>query len=214
MKWVFSFLLILGLQVQAQNAAGTAVGAEIPDGAAVTMEPVNPPTEIQVAIPAPEPKKNLAEAEIPVNLETPQKSVSTGNPFIKMLMSVMILGVLAAAGFYWLRKYRYTNLKSQATQIKILSQHYLGPKKSLAIVRVAGESILIGVTDHNISMIKSLSLLDEDIPEETPKEFGSIFTIKSRNDSPTDEIDNRDDFSLAGIKDFVSGRLKNMRNLE
>ena len=55
-----------------------------------------------------------------------------------------------------------TEKSMDTNKIRIMTQHFLGPRKSLAIVRVAGESILIGITDQNINMLKSLSLLDED----------------------------------------------------
>lgn len=218
MNWILGILLMVCLQGRAQDSASSVASAQIPNGASVTMEPVNPPTEIQVAVPTQEQTKQLSEKEIPVNLEAPQKAAATEHPMMRMLMSAGILLVLGGAGFFWLRKYRYSNPQTQATQIKVLSQHYLGPKKSLAIVRVAGESVLIGITDQNISMIKSLSLLDEDIPEETPKEFKSVFSLKNRQEASQEttreETENRDEFSLTGIKDFVSGRLKNMRTLE
>jgi flagellar protein FliO/FliZ len=171
------------------------------------------------------PMKELKETEIPVTLEPTKKTAGSETPIFKFLMSFGIVGVLGCAAYFFLRKYKFQNPRSQATQIKVLTQHYLGPKKSLAIVRVAGESVLIGITDHNISMIKSLALLDEDIPEEAPpKEFHSIFAKKtapiaaaaaaSAAASFSEDPESRDDFSISGIKDIVSGKLKNMRSLE
>ena len=98
-------------------------------------------------------------------------------------------------------------------QIKVLSQHYLGPKKSLVIVRVAGESILVGVTDSNISMIKSLALIDDEVPVETPKNFADALNSEkapmmklSKAASSTvgmsqDELE--EEFSFSGLKTAV-----------
>lgn len=212
MKWIFSLILMISLQAVAQEkAAETAhnppaeLTAEMP--AAATTEPVT-------AAAAPEDTKNLKETEIPVQLETAKKAGAPESTLLRFLMSFGIIAVLGGAAYFLIRKYRYSNPKAEATQIKILSQHYLGPKKSLAIVRVAGESILIGVTDHNISMIKSLSLLDEDIPEEVPKDFTSVFAKKTRAEAPVEDPENRDEFAISGIRDFVSKRMKNMRSLE
>jgi flagellar protein FliO/FliZ len=96
------------------------------------------------------------------------------------------------------------------SQVKILTQHYLGPKKSLAIIRVAGESMLIGVTDQNINLIKTLALLDEEIPQDTPKDFSKSLD-KSMNEFSSE--DETEEFSFSKIKDFVSGRLKNMKEI-
>ncbi|MGE3758789.1 MAG: flagellar biosynthetic protein FliO, partial [Pseudobdellovibrionaceae bacterium] len=106
------------------------------------------------------------------------------------------------------------------TQIKVLTQHYLGPKRSLAIVRVAGESVLIGVTDHNISMIKSLALLDEEIPEEVPENFnkamlGTGATRVNFSDAMTGDVEEgAEEFSIGTVKDVIRSRLKGMRNFE
>ena len=90
-------------------------------------------------------------------------------------------------------------------KIKILTQHHLGPKKSLAIIRVAGESLLIGVTDHSINLIKPLSLLDEEVPLETSSQFS--VSLGNATGSPNE------DFSVKGIKDIVANRLKGMKEL-
>lgn len=215
MKWIFVLLILVCMQVRAEQVPLSAAN-DAPQA-----------TEISVAAPGSnsvgsstteESLKGLKETEIPVHLEAVKKADGNESPVLKVIASFCILGILGCAAYYALRKYKFTNPKAQATQIKVLSQHYLGPKKSLAIVRVAGESVLIGITDHNISMIKSLSLLDEDIPEETPKDFTSIFAKKTKADAaPVDEADSnesKDDFSISGIKDFVSVKLKNMRSLE
>lgn len=215
MKWILVFLFFVSTQVQAQMEAAAAA---------------NPSAEIAVIAPSEEAsatastknQKDLKESEIPVQLEPTKKAAGSSSPIFKFILSFSIIGALGCAAYFLLRKYRFTNsTKSQATQIKVLSQHYLGPKKSLAIVRVAGESVLIGITDHNISMIKSLSLLDEDIPEDTPKEFSSVFSKAAKFDSGSqaastaeDSMDGKDEFSISGIKDFVSVKLKNMRSLE
>ena len=144
------------------------------------------------------------ESEIPVQLETKKaEGTAEGSPFVKMIMALTVITGVAFAIWLGLKKYRVSNRgQNVAMQMKVISQHHLGPKKSLAIVRVAGESILIGITDHHVSLIKSLSLLDEDVPAETPKSFKKVMS------------EEEEDFSITGIKDFVSGKLKNMRSFE
>jgi flagellar protein FliO/FliZ len=199
MKWICTLILLLGLQVKAEE-----LGVVAPAVAQSTTAPISVPVS-----------KDTKETDIPVNLEAPKKAAGPETPIFKFILSFGIIGVMGCAAYFLLRKYKFKNdSRDQAMQIKVLTQHYLGPKKSLAIVRVAGESILIGVTDHNISMIKSLSLLDEDIPEETPKEFHSVFNRKTTEPSFAAEAESKDEFSISGIRDIVSGKLKNMRNLE
>lgn len=168
------------------------------------------------------------ENEIPVQLESTKKAGSDHSLYFKAIFSLLVVFGMGVGSYILIGRYRRANLtKNPATQIKVLTQYHLGPKKSLAIVRVAGESILIGITDQNISMLKSLALLDEDIPEETPSHFASIFAAKNnqqiamaadeaQRSSNANSSARQDDeeFSISGIKDFVSTRLKNMRTLE
>lgn len=160
-------------------------------------------------------EKNVAtsqnEAEIPLQLEKAKKHVNEESSSMRYVLSIAILGMLGCGAYYAIRKYgKVKNLPQ--TQIKVITQHYLGPQRSLAIIRVAGESILIGVTDHNISLIKSLALLDEEVPETTPNNFSATLNniefTSNENVSALDE-----EFSMKGIKDVVGKKLKNMRTL-
>ena len=222
MQWILYFLLFLGFQAKAaQNTApaelsATSIQLAANESVKSTVTTGEESIQIPAATPAEVSTKNLKENEILVNLESTKKASAAESPLLRVFASICIVGILGFGAYYLVRKYRFGNPKAQATQIKVLSQHYLGPKKSLAIIRVAGESILVGITDHNISMIKSLSLLDEDIPEETPKEFHSVFNLaRNQNETSSEkETEAREDFSISGIKDFVSLKMKNMRSLE
>ena len=107
-------------------------------------------------------EKTKAEDEIPVNFTKAKKSETTESSSGRLFLTFGLMAVFLGIGYYFAKKYGKPKNAAQ-TKIKILTQHYLGPKRSLAIVRVAGESILIGITDQNINMIKSLSLLDDEI---------------------------------------------------
>lgn len=114
------------------------------------------------------------ETQIPLKFEESKKSAAAESPLLRILLGLVVTAGLGTGAFFFLRRYSRPGQKQNAPQIKILTQHWLGPKKSLAIVRVAGESVLIGITDQNINMIKSLALLDEDIPEEIPEKFTGV----------------------------------------
>lgn len=191
---VLALGLLAGILANAQEAA---------------LSVVSPPAQGTVSSAA------QSEQEIPVVLEAPKKSADSSQSLFKYTLAFGILGVLACASYFFLKKYRFKSPVAAKTQIKILTQHYLGPKKSLAIIRVAGESMLVGITDSNINLIKSLALLDEEIPEETtekiPSKFASVFSNKIQ--TQTIQEDSQDDFAISGIRDIVSGKLKNMRNL-
>lgn len=198
----------------------------------VSTAAVTPPTsEINVqneaAAPVPSVSNStakLAEDQIPLTIETGRKSTSEGSSTTKAVLSAFIIIALIGTSYYFVRRYKVSNTVNKSNmKIKVLTQHYLGPKKSLAIVHVAGESILIGVTDQNISMIKSLSLIDDEVPVEMPQTFSeSIAKNMKAQPKPelgagsamstmADELD--EEFSFAGVTDTVSKKIKSMRSL-
>lgn len=204
------------------RAAEEAAAAAAPTEIAVTETPGTAATEAAVPV-----EKNKVdtrkESEIPLNLEKDKKAASEGGGVFRILFTLSILGLVGAGAYFFLRKYKIPKAMKHQTQIKVLQQHYLGPKKSLAIVRVAGESILIGVTDHNISMIKALSLLDDEVPEESPQNFEKVLgglEIDEEIQAPAPkkrsakDLDSDEEFAISGIKDIVSKRLKGMRSLQ
>lgn len=167
-------------------------------------------TEVEAATPV---KTTIAsEVAIPVVIDAKAVAASdTGSLGQKVLLSFSILGILVLTSWLFGRKYLKKGLSTvQNHQIKILSQASLGPKKSLAVVRVAGESVLIGITDTQVSMIKSLSLLDEDLPEQTPFRFDSALQTAERK-APVTEPDT---MTFSSLKNQVSAKLQNMKVIE
>ncbi len=77
---------------------------------------------------------------------------------IKMLAAlVVVIGCIYLA-IYLLKKLmgrRYTGNRKDHL-LEILETAYIDPKKSLSLVRVADRSVLIGVTDNQISMLTEL----------------------------------------------------------
>jgi flagellar protein FliO/FliZ len=157
--------------------------------------------------------KTTPESEIPLKLGPAPAGQGQTSQTGKLFLTLFVLIGMGAAGVYLARKYAFSNkIHKSNMQIKVLSQHHLGAKKSLAIIRVAGESILIGVTDQNISMIKSLALIDDEVPAETPTNFADTMAESKDMTELASEVE--DDFSFAGIKTNVSQKLKSMRNFQ
>ena len=200
---ITAFVLVLSALSYGEEVASAAVAAtETPGEVAEIVAPVAPIAETV----------KLAEDQIPLAITAEKKIAEVTNPMTKALGSGAIVMILLAASYYYVRKYKTSNTVNKSNmQIKVLTQHYLGPKKSLAIVHVAGESILIGITDTNISMIKSLSLIDDEVPAEMPKTFSeSMKKTAGNTEKIADELD--EEFSFAGVTDTVSKKIKSMRS--
>ncbi len=158
--------------------------------------------------------KSLPESQIPVLLSKPAQKHAVVNPWGRLLLSFFIIGIVGGGMMVFARWHNGKNKKGgDLNKIRILTQFHLGPKKSLAIVRVAGEAILIGVTDHNISMLKSLSLLDGEL--DSAPEIDRRAQARQPNFEQTlaqqAPAHDDDDYGLTSIKDKISIKLKDMR---
>jgi flagellar biosynthetic protein FliO len=80
-------------------------------------------------------------------------------PSIIKMISALCLVVLAIYGSIWLLKRLTTRGRRGGRQglLEVIETAYLGPKRSVSLVRVAGKSVLIGTTDNQISMLTELS---------------------------------------------------------
>ena len=64
--------------------------------------------------------------------------------------------------------------------IRLVETRYLGPKKSLILVEVAGEYLLLSNCDSTLTLIKQIDMLEEiEVIEEKPEQ-GSFATLLTR----------------------------------
>jgi flagellar protein FliO/FliZ len=170
------------------------------------------------------------EAKIPVlTASTANREHRSGGTTSRLLMSLgLVLTLAIAIGYgakYWTRK--RLGFQDQ-TKIQILSQYHLGPKKSLVIVQVAGESLLLGMTDQSINLIKPLALIDDEIPTTSPSHFlgeleefsnlPSTGEVRDRvqiqsSQNRTKEKSTTEDVNLKSIQTMITSRLREMRTL-
>ncbi len=210
MKKIIFYILFISFYASAEEEAITTSANEPATIVATPTQTTITATQTTTTVATASESENVIaavkdEAQIPLKIPSDKKEESSGPSLGKFILGISIFSLLLIGVFVFIKKYTIRNKKSDLHQIKILTQHHMGPRKSLAIIRVAGESILIGVTDHNISMIKSLSLLDEDIPQDTPQKFDQVMF---QMDKKTEE-----EFTISGIQDHVRHKLKKMKGI-
>lgn len=221
-------ILLFSAAVQANTLAaeefkpiglGDAQATEIVDQAIAEAKAVANADAVSSAVPATESsetkkssdliKPKLAESEIPVLTKVRTEKVEAKSPWSRLLLSLGVIAIVAVGLIQtakWWQKRSHVN--TDTNKIRVLNQHFLGPRKSLAIIRVAGETILIGVTDQNISHIKTLALLEgDDLPAEVPKNFANELQKKE------DEKEEESESAWSSIRDRVSTKIKDMRPL-
>jgi flagellar protein FliO/FliZ len=135
----------------------------------------------------------VAESEIPLVTEVKKAEKSESNLVWRMIASLGIVLVVAGCAAYAGKKYRRLKDKGgQRARIEIMHQLHLGPKKSVGLIRVAGEAILIGITDHNINMLKSVALIDDELENIAGKNFNNFL---------------EEDFSIEDVRNALGPRV-------
>jgi len=219
-----------------QTTTGAAAGSiDMESGVQRLQETQN---SVQVQPPAqtaqlPQPKQPAVDESKQPVLQEKTSTVAKANGTerslsSKMIMSMAILIAFIIVGSWIAKKWPSKSSKGKQHMIRVLSQIHLGPKRTLAVVRVAGETVLIGVTENNISLLKSLALLDEDIPSALPAQFDQTLKKKSQDIARDQELGNlgdkiapadalaenvEDEFSIKGLQSIIGDRMKNMRSL-
>jgi flagellar protein FliO/FliZ len=148
---------------------------------------------------------NAPENEIPLK---PTKATATvsGMPSLKRIAAgFFVIGLLVVSAIVMTRKMKSKQAGKafSADSITVVSQKYLGPKRNLVLVRVTGEYLLLGVTDHNISLIKNLNVVDDEIPELMGnKNFKEELRKKEEpNTMYAEASDVEDSFSVSSLDD-------------
>lgn len=164
-----------------------------------------------------------SEKDIPVQIKSAHIQAKSEDPMARLVGAFIVVSLMGIAATLWVRKMKMKQgHRDTAPSIKMLNQLHLSPKKSIALIRVAGESILIGVTDQNISHLKTLSLLDEELPELSPQDFrklvanpeaSSASTTSSSPPSVAESTSMGVDLEVLSIRDRVSEKLKNLKVL-
>lgn len=127
-----------------------------------------------------------SESEIPVFAKK-EDPVRTPNNFIwRLLGSFAFIGVVGGIMVFAGKKWTKQKIKSSdKVRIELMHQLPMGPKRSVALIRVAGETILVGCTDQSVNFLKSVSLIDDELEGVLGKDFNNFL---------------EDDFTLSDVR--------------
>jgi flagellar biogenesis protein FliO len=119
------------------------------------------PEEVQAPVAKPAPPKAIAPAAAPIitpvaapstvtagaSTSTSTRASSAGG--ISLTMPMLFLGAIAAVAIYLARR-----KARKPGMIEILETAHLGPKRSLVIARVAGETMILGTSEAGITLLQ------------------------------------------------------------
>lgn len=133
------------------------------------------------------------ESQIPVFLSGKNGEKSSSSTGWRLALSLTV--VAAVGGALWFAGRRFNRQKDKGgnkARIEIMHQLHLGPRKSVALMRVSGETFLIGVTDQNINMLKSVTLIDDELEGVISKDFNNFL---------------EDEFSVEDVRTALDSRV-------
>ncbi len=89
-------------------------------------------------------------------------NVGTGDMYFRLILMVLLVVVLGAAAIYLSRKLlpRFTQLSGK--KIRVVETVHLGPRKTVYLLKVGNQQLLIGSTNDNITKLA-------DITDESPE---------------------------------------------
>lgn len=94
---------------------------------------------------------NEEDMEIPSLAESVLPSLTRIGVSLAIIVGIIYLSV------FFLRKLSGSKLGGQkGTTIQVIEHAYLGPKKSVCLIRLADRAVLVGVTETNISVLTEL----------------------------------------------------------
>jgi len=135
----------------------------------------------------------ISESEIPVVLGKSKNATSETPLAWRLIVSLAIIAIVGGGALFFARRNRHKkDLGGKSARIEMLHQMHLGPKKSLALIRVAGEVALVGITDHNINMIKPVMLIDDGVEAAVNGTFNNFL---------------EDDFSVQDVRSAIGARV-------
>lgn len=115
------------------------------------------------------------ESQIPAFRGPDKAAQSTSSPWTRLIVGMSVVLVLALGLLLAAKRFGKKGLLQNANvRMDIVSQKALSPKQNLVLVRVAGEHILLGATDHSINLIKSVSLIDDEAESSLPQDFNNF----------------------------------------
>lgn len=150
---------------------------------------------------------NAPEEEIPLSVKKAKATAGAAPSLKRVAGGFFVLAVLLVSALLVTRKLKSKKAGAAFNHdsITVISQKYLGPKRNLVLIRVTGEYLLLGVTDHNISLIKNLNVVDDEIPElVNGKNFNDVLDKKEKasdNFAAAGAEDVEDSFSVSSLDD-------------
>ncbi len=81
---------------------------------------------------------------------------------------------------------KFAGVARKPKMIDVISSHYLGPKKSICVVKIAGRTLVLGVTNESINLITQLNgdISEAELVGELGGDFGDLLSPTAKPQQP------------------------------
>lgn len=103
--------------------------------------------------------------------------------FLQMIAALaLVIGLILVTWHFSSKLLRGLPVGQQlaAKHIRLVETRYLGPKKSLLLIEVGGEYLLLSSSDNSLSLIKQIDMLEEIEVIEEKTEQGGFAAVLAR----------------------------------
>lgn len=112
----------------------------------------------------------------PIHLSQSASPKATAPSPIRAMVSLAAVLALILGGAYLFKKYGQNSaiigkMKRNGKMIEVIATQSLGPKRSIAVVKVAGRMLVLGVASESISLISELDSEEGMAPNQTGASF-------------------------------------------
>lgn len=192
-KWWLSLLLIMPMLCGAEEVSPVPVAVPAPVAA---PEPVVTTVQEAIAVPdstavpetaSPEVTKDSTQPKTRPTLVEKLKSQETSTPrhpapdWSNMLLGLSVVLALIF-GLAWITKRLRVRVPGMSEEMKIVEAITLGPREKLCIVVVDGKRLLLGVTQHSITLLNSCD--DDKKKDESEAMFSEKIKKMLQNGTP------------------------------
>ena len=137
------------LVVLAVGGGSVSLAAQAEDQNEPTSAHAKTPKET-ASTPAGGQKSFLSDSDLE---EQSDLSLGSGELFIKMMLSLVLVVALAVAALYLSKRVLPKVTKASGKEIRVKETAYIGPRKALHLVEIGSQKLLIGSTNESITTL-------------------------------------------------------------
>lgn len=182
-KWWLSLLLIMPMLCGAEEVEPTPVAAPMSTSTEPLLTELEPKDPAQVE-PGQTTSTQAKSRPTLVEKLKAQETTATRHPTPEWSNMLLGLGAVLAMifGLAWLTKRLRVRVPGMSEEMKIVEAITLGPREKLCIVSVDGKRLLLGVTQHSITVLNSCD--DDKKKDESEAMFSEKIKKMLQNGTP------------------------------